>query len=118
MPRGSDRSAGERLFSYWHTSFLTHVPFSLRLAAKCFDKAGEPARKNHALACLTFAEMDNQDMSKLRGKKAVLDHQQKLYEITEQLLEARDVGFLDKAALCLLRTGEQEEYTGGLARFD
>ncbi|EJK77940.1 hypothetical protein THAOC_00191 [Thalassiosira oceanica] len=86
----------------------------LRLAAKCFDKAGEPARKNHALACLTFAEMDNQDMSKLRGKKAVLDHQQKLYEITEQLLEARDVGFLDKAALCLLRTGEQEEYTAKL----
>ena len=52
-------------------------------------------------------------MSKLRGKKAILDHQQKLYEITEQLLEARDVAFLDKAALCLLRTGEQEEYTGG-----
>lgn len=75
------------------------MPFSLRLAAKCFDKAGEPARKNHALACLTFAEMDNQDTSKLRGKKAVLEHQQKLYEITEQLLEARDVGFLDKAAL-------------------
>ena len=66
----------------------------------CFDNAGEPARKNHAIACLTFAEMDNQDTSKLRGKKAVLEHQQKLYEITEQLLEARDVGFLDKAALC------------------
>lgn len=90
----------------------------LRLAAKCFDKAGEPGRRNHALACLTFAEMDkqmeNQDVSKLRGKKAVLEHQEKLYEITEQLLEARDVGFLDKAALCLLRTGEQEEYTAQL----
>jgi hypothetical protein len=39
---------------------------------------------------------------------------ERLYSITEQLLEARDVGFLNKAALCLLRTGEQEEYTAQL----
>ena len=71
----------------------------LRPSASTRRVSREPARKNHALACLTFAEMDNQDTSRLRGKKAVLEHQQKLYEITEQLLEARDVGFLDKAAL-------------------
>ncbi|KAL7540343.1 hypothetical protein ACHAXR_010608, partial [Thalassiosira sp. AJA248-18] len=85
----------------------------LRLAAKCFDKAGEPKRRDYALAFLSFTEIEEQDPAKLRGKHGV-DLKQKLYNITEQLLEARDVGFLNKAALCLLRTGEQEEYTAQL----
>jgi len=85
----------------------------LRLAAKCFDKAGEPKRRDYALASLEFAEIDEQDPAKLRGKNG-MELKQKLYEITEQLLEARDVGFLNKAALCLLKTGEQEEYTAQL----
>ena len=85
----------------------------LRLAAKCFDKAGEPKRRDYALAFLSFTEIDEQDSSKLKGKQSV-EFKEKLYSITEQLLEARDVGFLNKAALCLLKTGEQEEYTAQL----
>ena len=38
----------------------------------------------------------------------------KLYSITEQLLKARDMEFLSKAALCLLMTGEQDEYSAQL----
>lgn len=85
----------------------------LRLAAKCFDKAGEPRRRDYALAFLSFTEIHEQDSSKLRGRQGV-ELKQRLYNITEQLLEARDIGFLNKAALCLLRTGEQEEYTAQL----
>lgn len=85
----------------------------LRLAAKCFDKAGEPKRRDYALAFLSFTEIEEQDPATLRGKQGV-ELKQRLYNITEQLLEARDVRFLNKAALCLLRTGEQEEYTAQL----
>lgn len=85
----------------------------MRLAAKCFDKAGEPKRRDYALAFLSFTEIEEQDPSKLKGKQGV-ELKERLYGITEQLLEARDVGFLNKAALCLLRTGEQEEYTAQL----
>ena len=85
----------------------------LRLAAKCFDKAGDPSCRDYALAFLSFTELEDQDPSKLRGKHGV-ELKEKLYAITEQLLEARDVNFLSKAALCLLRTGEQEEYTAQL----
>ena len=86
---------------------------SLRLAAKCFDKAGDLKRRDYALAFLSFTEIEDQDPSKLKGKQGV-ELKEQLYSITEQLLEARDVGFLNKAALCLLRTGEQEEYTAQL----
>ena len=85
----------------------------MRLAAKCFDKAGEPKRRDYALAYLSFTEIDQEDRTKLRGKQGV-EFRSKLYAITEQLLEANDVSFLDKAALCLLHTGEQEEYTAEL----
>jgi hypothetical protein len=33
---------------------------------------------------------------------------------TEQLRKARDLQFLSKAALCLLKIGEQDEYTAQL----
>jgi hypothetical protein len=82
----------------------------LRLAAKCFDKAGDTKRMNQTLAFLSFTEIENADQKKLTTKQQV-QFKEKLYDITEQLLEARDVGFLNKAALCLLRTGEHEEYT-------
>lgn len=80
----------------------------LRLAAKCFDKAGEIKRRDYALAFLSFTEMDEQDFTKKRGKHSA-EMKDKLYSISEQLLEARDVGFLNKAALCLLRTGAHNE---------
>ena len=92
---------------------LTLFLNSLRLAAKCFDKAGEPERRDYALAFLSFIEIEEQESTKLRGKQEV-EMKQRLYDITEQLLGARDVRFLNKAALCLLRTGEQEEYTAQL----
>ncbi len=70
----------------------------LRLAAKCFDKAGEIKRRDYALAFLSFTEMDEQDFTKKRGKHSA-EMKDKLYSISEQLLEARDVGFLNKASL-------------------
>lgn len=82
----------------------------LRLAAKCFDKAGDTKRMNQTLAFLSFTEIEKEDQKKL-SKKQQMQYKEKLYNITEQLLEARDVVFLNKAALCLLRTGEHEEYT-------
>lgn len=76
----------------------------LRLAAKCFDRAGDEDRKKTALAYLAFVEIEEQeDNQKKRGRLA--ERKEKLYSITAQLLEAQDVDFLDKAALCLLRTG-------------
>ena len=84
----------------------------LRLAAKCFDKAGDTKRMNQTLAFLSFTEIENVDQKKLtKDTKKQLQFKEKLYNITEQLLEARDVGFLNKAALCLLKTKEHEEYT-------
>ncbi|KAL7553719.1 hypothetical protein ACHAWF_017047, partial [Thalassiosira exigua] len=76
----------------------------LRLAAKCFDKSGEVKRRDFALAFLAFTEIEEQGTSKKRGRLGV-EWREKLYGITGQLLEARDVGFLNKAGLCLLRTG-------------
>mmetsp|Transcript_12027 Transcript_12027/g.24053 ORF Transcript_12027/g.24053 Transcript_12027/m.24053 type:complete len:3243 (+) Transcript_12027:98-9826(+) len=80
----------------------------LRLAAKCFDKAGEIKRKEYAIAFLSFTEMEEKEGTKKRGKHNA-EMKEKLYSISEQLLEARDVGFLHKAALCLLRTGAHNE---------
>lgn len=72
----------------------------LRLAAKCFDKAGEIKRREYALAFLSFTEMEEQESTKKRGKhNAVM--KEKLYSISEQLLEARDVGFLHKASFSM-----------------
>eukprot|EP00985_Skeletonema_marinoi_P021962 scaffold13734_cov129-Skeletonema_marinoi.AAC.1 len=82
----------------------------LRLAAKCFDKAGDTKRMNQTLAYLSFTEIENVDEKKMKTKQK-LQFKEKLYSITEQLLEARDVGFLNKAAFCLLKTEEHDEYT-------
>ena len=83
----------------------------LRLAAKCFDKAGDTKRKNQTLAFLSFTEIENEDEKKFTKTKQKLQFKENLYNITEQLLEARDVGFLNKAAFCLLKTKEHNEYT-------
>ena len=79
----------------------------LRLAAKCFEKSGEMKRRDFALALLAFVEIEEQIDSKKRGKQSV-EWNEKLYSITGQLLDARDVVFLNKAALCLLWTGEHQ----------
>ena len=75
------------------------------MAAKCFEKSGEVKRQDFALAFLAFVEIEEQIDSKKRGKQGV-EWREKLYSITGQLLDARDVAFLNKAALCLLWTGE------------
>lgn len=76
----------------------------LRLAAKCFDNAGESKRRDFALALYSFVEMDDQQPRDKRGATM----KKRLYGIAAQLLEAKDVVFLGKAALCLLRTGDHE----------
>ena len=75
------------------------------MAAKCFDKSGEVKRRDFALAFLAFVEIKEQIDSKIQGKQGV-EWREKLYSIMGQLLDARDVAFLKKAALCLLWTGE------------
>lgn len=80
----------------------------LRLAAKCLEKGGDLKRRDFALAYLAFIEIDEEESKKKRGKQS-LEARKKLLDITEQLLEARDVEFLNKAALCLLRTGQYDE---------
>ena len=80
----------------------------LRLAAKCFDKSGDVKRRDFAIAYLAFTELEEQEYSKKRGKQST-ELREKLYDITGQLLEARDVAFLNKAALCLLRTGNDHD---------
>jgi hypothetical protein len=81
----------------------------LRLAAKCFDNAGETKRRDYALALHAFIDMEDQDSaSKHPRERQGPAMRKRLYGIAAELLEAKDVAFLDKAALCLLRTGEQE----------
>ena len=77
----------------------------LRLAAKCFDKAGDTKKRDYALAYLSFEEQDF-SMIKKQSKQGV-EQRHQLYTITAQLLEAKDVNFLGKAALCLLKSGDE-----------
>ena len=81
----------------------------MRLAAKCFDRAKDDQRKKIALAFLAFVELEEQQESQKKKGKSSAERKEKLYKITAQLLEARDVGFLNKAALCLLRTLDHDE---------
>jgi len=84
----------------------------LRLAAKCFDKAGQVKRRDFALAYLSFVEMEEQDISSKKRKQS--EFREQLYGIHKQLLDAREVGFLNKAALCLLRAGDHDEESARL----
>lgn len=87
----------------------------LRLAAKCFDKAGEPNRRDYALAFLSFVEIEEQDQvdistnTKQRSKHSV-EEKEKLYSVTEQMLEARDLEFLSKAGKRLFTLKLQKWY--------
>jgi hypothetical protein len=60
----------------------------LRLAAKCFEKAGDMKRRDFALAYLSYTEIDDQEGTRRRGKHS-REMKQRLYRITSQLLEAR-----------------------------
>jgi hypothetical protein len=81
----------------------------LRLAAKCFGKAGEEKRQKNALAYLAYEEgIDRNINSKPDLRKSVQQREQ-LYGIATQLLEAEDIEFLDKAGACLLESGEIEK---------
>ncbi|KAL7553044.1 hypothetical protein ACHAWF_016289 [Thalassiosira exigua] len=93
---------------YLHNAEGERQKGCLRLAAKCFDKSGDVKRRDFALAFLAFTEIEEEESSKKRGKQGI-EWRAKLYRIAEQLLEARDLGFLNKAALCLLRTGDHND---------
>jgi hypothetical protein len=58
---------------------------SLRLAAKCFDKAGDAKRRDFALAFLSYTEFEDGDSTRKKGK----NNREKLFQIAKQLLEAR-----------------------------
>ena len=61
----------------------------LRLAAKCFEKAGEMKRRDFALAYLSFVEIEEQEVpiGRRRGKQAAILRTEQLYKIAIQLLE-------------------------------
>jgi hypothetical protein len=80
----------------------------LRLAAKCFDKAGDTRRRDRTLAFLSYVDIEEQEASSLKGKVSGIEQKHRLYSIAAQLLECEDVVFLNKAALCLLHSGEIE----------
>ena len=82
----------------------------LRLASKCFEKAGEESRKNYALAFLSFVEIEEEQEGAIlkRRDKQNIARRQRLYAIAARLLEAKDLIFLDKAALCLLQADDSE----------
>jgi hypothetical protein len=83
----------------------------LRLAAKCFEKAGEIKKRDHALAYLAFVEMEEQENSGLirrRRAKQGDEYKRRFYDIATQLLQAQDIDFLGKAGLCLMKTGPAE----------
>lgn len=81
----------------------------LRLAAKCFEKAGDLRKQKNALAYLKYVEeLDNltekqEDIRKFPQKR------ERFYGVATELLEAEDIDFLDKAGLCLFRSGEIEK---------
>jgi hypothetical protein len=82
---------------------------ALRLAAKCFEKAGERKKMRHALAYVEFIKMEEKS-AEIVGKKRAqgIERKQRLYSIAADLLEAEDIEFLSKAGLCLMRTGPAE----------
>lgn len=60
----------------------------LRLAAKCFEKAGEMKRRDFALAYLSFIEIDEKEAPTGRRRdKQVAFRRERLYKIAVQLLE-------------------------------
>ena len=79
----------------------------LRLASKCFDKAGEGKRQQNVLAVLAFEE--EQDAESVRDIQKSPQQRERLYSIATQLLEAEDIAFLDKVGFCLYKSGEIEK---------
>ena len=81
----------------------------LRLAAKCFDKAGDYKRREYALAFLAFIEeTEEEDLPVKKKRDKAAAKKERLYQIANQLLETEDVVFLDKAAFCLLKVGGRD----------
>ena len=78
----------------------------LRLAAIFFNKAGNTKRRDYALAYLAFEEQDTSTI-KWRTKQGI-EQKYQFYKIAVQLLEANDIDFLNKAALCLMKLGEHD----------
>ena len=69
--------------------YVSHdTQHSLRLAAKCFDKAGDMKRRDFALAYLSYTEIEDQESTRRRAKQSH-EVRKRLYQITNQLLEAR-----------------------------
>lgn len=79
---------------------------TLRLAAKCFEKAGETKKMRHALAYVDFLKLEAKEavaVGKNRGQG--MERKRRLYSIAADLLESEDIEFLSTAGLCLMRTG-------------
>lgn len=71
---------------------------SLRLAAKCFDKAGDVKRRDFALAFLSYTEFEDCDSTRRKGKH----RREKLLQIAKQLLEARGVLTINEILILIL----------------
>lgn len=76
----------------------------IRLAAKCFARAGNQKRHQNALAILAYEEQED-DGEVIRSTQ----QRERLYSIATQLLEAKDIVFLDKVGFCLYKSGKVEK---------
>ncbi|CAJ1968924.1 unnamed protein product [Cylindrotheca closterium] len=81
---------------------------ALRLAARCFEKAGETTKMERALAYAAFLRIERQETEGPKKKKRGTEKRLERYRIALNLLETGDTEFLVKAGLCLVRTGSSE----------
>jgi len=82
----------------------------LRLAAKCFGRAGETKRQDNTLVLIDHEEEQEQETSTTKqGTHKSPEQRERLYGMATRLLEADDIAFLDKAGLCLYQSGDIEK---------
>ena len=81
---------------------------ALRLAARCFEKAGETTKMERALAYAAFLRIEKHETEGPKKKKRGIEKKLERYRIALNLLETGDTEFLVKAGLCLVRTGSSE----------
>ena len=90
-----------------HASGDGNIIGNIKRAVKCFEKAGEQKRMRNAQLALDVHKQQENLTSK-QDLRSNPQQREKLYEMATKLLEAKDVDLLDKAGLCLLRSGDIE----------
>jgi len=84
----------------------------LRMAAKCFEKAGDEKKYKNIMLFLNFLQFQENNVALVKDISNQPQQREKLYEMATHLLEAEDISFLDKASLCLIQSGDIEKVRG------